>query len=112
MNPPGVGGANDPINGVVVEDAAHGFKLLAGIVADDQGPAFGQHRQSITLPAFPVRIDFMRFGQPGQMPNRPGHDIAITMQESLAALADTQHFGDVTGDRRFFGNDGDAHGRD
>ena len=34
-------GADDPFDGVVGEDAADGFELLASLIADDQRPAVG-----------------------------------------------------------------------
>src|SRR5580698_6237009 len=52
----------------------------------------------------------MRLGQRHQVPDGPGDDIAVSLQIALAPFISPEHTGNVTGDRRLFGQNRDGTG--
>jgi hypothetical protein len=90
------------------------LELGRGLLCGLELPGVGDHRELIRRPP-PGPVDtlhlavLVRLGKMDQMPDRPGHPIAVALQKPLALAACTQHARDIAGNARLFGNHHDRH---
>ena len=106
----GVSRADDAVDAGGVQDLADGIELVAGLVADDEGPVGGEHGEGIATPGLPLGADFMRLAESRQMADGPGDHVAVAVEIAFATRACAEDLSNVAGDGRFFGQHGHASG--
>ena len=109
---PGVRRADDALHLRRVEDLLDEGELLPGRSGghDLQGNLLGEDGQRVAPPGLPARVDLVRIALGDEMPQRPGHDVAVALQAPFARLPGAQYARDVPRDRRLFRkNAGPAH---
>ena len=106
---PGVRGAHHLDDLLGGQNPTHQVELLTGGIGHHQRPFPGQHRQMVTPPGSPRRVDLVGLGEGHQVADRPGDGVAVAVEIAVTALAGTEDARDVAGDGRLFGDHGDSH---
>ena len=80
------------------------IELIPFVLGDGEAPGLRQNRQVIITPLGVVRVIGGGIGQPGQVPQAPGHQPAVALQVSVSAGGSPQYCGQRLGDRGLLSN--------
>ena len=92
--PPGVGGADQTLHVLPRHERRQRVELPAFLRGEGIFPLAGQNGQPGQLPLGVGRVVGVGGGQPRQMPQAPGDEVAPALQVAVPAALDAQHSGD------------------
>jgi hypothetical protein len=105
----GVGGADDLLGRA--EQALDDGELLAGALVLDELDleVLGHDGKRLQRPALERRVVVLRLLQGGEVPQGPGHLVALALEIPIGPGRGAEEGGELTGDRRLLGEH-DSHG--
>ena len=101
---PGIAGIDDLAHVLPVHERVEQGKLLGFVSGNGILPALRQDGQIVVAPFGVLFIVGSGFGQFGQVPKTPGHDIAAAYKIAVLALIGTKNGGDGFSNRGLFRN--------
>ena len=100
--PPGIAGVDDLAYFLGAKQRPQGVEPLPLVQGNGQPPALRDDGQILIAPLFETLVIHPGVGKGYQMPDAPGHNVAVALQVAVLPVGRPDHGGDAPGHAGFF----------